>query len=72
MLVDVLRRLPDSNETVLNLEKQGKTGSGCQRGEALIREEVLPNLDKLTNDEDVDVRYFASIAAKGYGDAMQT
>ncbi|PSK60214.1 protein phosphatase PP2A regulatory subunit A [Elsinoe australis] len=72
VLIDVCKRVTDDNETVLGLEKAGKTGTGSQRGDAMIREEILPNLDKLINDEDVDVRYFASVAAKSYGDAMQT
>ncbi|KAF4552163.1 Protein phosphatase PP2A regulatory subunit A [Elsinoe fawcettii] len=72
VLIDVLKRLPDDNETVYGLEKAGKTGTGSERGDAIIREEILPNLEKLINDEDVDVRYFASVAAKSYGDAMQT
>ena len=72
VIVDVLKRLPDSNETIYSLEKQGRVNAGCERGETIIRQEILPNLEKLSNDDDVDVRYFASIAAKGYGDAMQT
>lgn len=68
----MLKRLPDSNETILGMEKEGKTVQGSERGEVLIKEEILPNLEKLSNDEDVDVRYFASMAAKGFGDAMQT
>lgn len=72
VLIDVLKQLPDSNETVYSLTKQGKSSQGSGKGEAVIREDVLPNLDKLTSDDDVDVRYFASMAAKGYGDAMQT
>ncbi|KAF2219793.1 protein phosphatase PP2A regulatory subunit A [Elsinoe ampelina] len=72
VLIDVLKRLPDDNETVYGLEKAGKTGTGSERGDSIIRNEILPNLEKLINDDDVDVRYFASVAAKSYGDAMQT
>lgn len=73
ILIDVLKRLPDSPEdTALSLEKEGKTGQGCEKGEALIREEVMPNLEKLMSDDDVDVRFFASQAAKSYSDAMQS
>lgn len=71
-IIDALKQVPESGETVLSLEKAGKTGTGSEKGDAIIREEILPNLDKLINDEDVDVRYFASVAAKSYGDAMQT
>lgn len=72
VIIDVLKRLPDSNETILGMEKEGKPTTGSERGETLIKEDILPNLEKLSSDEDVDVRYFASMAAKGYGDAMQT
>lgn len=72
VIIDALKRLPDSNETLLTMEKEGKTSKISERGDAIIRKEVLPVLDKLSNDEDVDVRYFASVAAKSYGDAMQT
>lgn len=74
IIIDVLKRLPDSDETLQTLEKSGTAppSSITERGDAIIREEILPNLDKLTSDEDVDVRYFAMTAAKSYSDAMQT
>jgi len=72
VIIDTLKQLPDSNETLLTMEKTGQPSKISERGDAIIREEVLPVLDKLSNDEDVDVRYFASVAAKSYGDAMQT
>lgn len=72
VLVDVLKRLPDSNETLIELEREGKPSPGSAKGEALIREEIMPNLEKLMGDDDVDVRFYASQAAKGYSDAMQT
>lgn len=74
VLIDVIKRLPDSDETLLSLEKAGTAPqtSISDKGDAVIREEILPNLDKLTTDEDVDVRYFATTAAKSYSDVMQT
>lgn len=72
VLIDVLKRLPDSNETLISLEREGKTSQGSAKGEALIREEIMPNLEKLIGDDDVDVRFFASQAAKGYSDGMQS
>jgi len=72
VIIDSLKRLPDSNETLITMEKEGKPLKGSERGDQIIREEVLPTLEKLSNDEDVDVRFFASSAAKSYGDAMQT
>lgn len=72
VLIDVLKQLPDSDSTILSLEKNGITGSGSTEGDALIREQIMPNLEKLMTDDDVDVRFFASQAAKSYNDAMQT
>lgn len=72
VLIDVLKRLPDSNETILSLEKKGQKGVGSNQGDALIRDEIMPNLEKLMTDDDVDVRFFASQAAKSYNDAMQS
>lgn len=73
VLIDILRHLPDGNDTILSLEKEGRpTVASSAKGEQLIRSEIVPNLEKLENDDDVDVRYFASTALKGWGDAMQT
>ncbi|CAN8096626.1 unnamed protein product [Discula destructiva] len=62
VLIDVMRRLPDSG-TVYELEKSGETGTPSARGQELIPERVMPNLEKLQKDGDVDVRYFATTAA---------
>jgi serine/threonine-protein phosphatase 2A regulatory subunit A len=72
VLIDVLKRLPDNDSTVLSLEKTGKVGSGSPQGDHLIRENIMPNLEKLMADDDVDVRFFASQAAKSYNDSMQS
>lgn len=77
VLIDVLKRLPDSpTATIVELEKQGETNfPGSQRGQQLIREEVMPPLEKLMQDDDVDVRYFATTASKAWTDtenAMET
>lgn len=46
---------------------------GSPRGEQLIREEIMPPLEKLMQDEDVDVRFFATTAAKAWSEtAMET
>jgi serine/threonine-protein phosphatase 2A regulatory subunit A len=71
VLVDTLKQLPEEG-TVLALQKEGKTPEGCQKGHELITKSILPNLEKLQQDDDVDVRYFATTAAHGYSDAMQT
>lgn len=81
VLVDILRRIPDDSTTTLaQLEKDGRAANaeGSVKGQQLIQSDVLPQLEKLMQDEDVDVRFFASTAAKGTksegaaSDAMET
>ncbi len=62
VLIDVLKRLPDQG-TIYTLEKAGTTGTPSARGAELIQSRVLPSLEKLQADDDVDVRYFATTAA---------
>jgi serine/threonine-protein phosphatase 2A regulatory subunit A len=71
ILVTTLKQLPEHG-TVLALEKAGTPGQGCPKAIDLITKSVLPNLEKLQQDDDVDVRYFATTAAHGFSDAMQT
>ena len=77
VLIDVLKRLPDQG-TAYTMEKSGDAGTPSPRGAELIRDRVLPSLSKLENDDDVDVRYFATTAvavAKGTlpeGEPMNT
>lgn len=61
-LIDVLRRLPESG-TVHELVKAGEAGTPSARGQELIQQRIMPNLEKLQKDDDVDVRYFATTAA---------
>ena len=70
ILIDVLKRLP-SDGTILSLEKSGQTSSPSPRGQELIQQQILPNLEKLQQDNDVDVRYFATTAAGTIGDSME-
>lgn len=66
VLIDVLKRLPDQG-TVYSLEKAEKAGgtpaTPSAKGAELIQSRVLPSLEKLQKDDDVDVRYFATTAA---------
>lgn len=62
VLIDVLKRLPDQG-TVYSLEKSGTTASPSPRGAELIQSRIMPSLEKLQKDDDVDVRYFATTAA---------
>ncbi|EON63555.1 protein phosphatase 2 (formerly 2A), regulatory subunit A [Coniosporium apollinis CBS 100218] len=72
VLIDVLRRLPESG-TIIALEKAGQLPpAGSPKGRDLIQKHILPNLEKLQQDDDVDVRYFATTAAQSFTDAMHT
>lgn len=71
VLIDTLRRLP-AEGTLVELEKSGKPGAPAPRSQELIQQRILPSLEKLQEDEDVDVRYFATTAAGGHGEDMQT
>lgn len=63
-LIDVIRRLPDQG-TIYSLEKAGTTATPSPKGAELVQSRILPNLEKLQKDDDVDVRYFAATAANG-------
>ena len=71
ILIDVLKRLP-AEGTILSLEKSSQSANPSPMGEELIQKRILPNLEKLQQDDDVDVRYFATTAAGSISDAMQT
>jgi len=72
VLIDVLKRLPETG-TIFDLEKSGaKAESGSSKGRELIQMRILPNLEKLQLDDDVDVRYFAMTAHQVWGDEMNT
>lgn len=62
VLIDVLQRLPDEG-TVYQLEKSGEAKTPSPQGQELIQQRVIPSLEKLQKDDDVDVRYFATTAA---------
>ena len=62
-LIDTLRRLPDEG-TIYSLTKAGSEPTEpSPRGMEIIQQHILINLEKLKQDEDVDVRYFAATAA---------
>ena len=61
-LITVLKRLP-SEGTIYSLEQSGNSLPPSSRGQMLIEERILPNLEKLQKDDDVDVRFFATTAA---------
>lgn len=71
ILIDVLKRLPDEG-TILSLEKFGQSVTPSSKGHDLVHQQILPNLEKLQQDDDVDVRYFSTTAAATAADVMQT
>lgn len=62
VLIGVLRRLPDQG-TIYTLEQAKAPFTPSARGQQLIDERIMPSLEKLQKDDDVDVRYFATTAA---------
>lgn len=72
IVIDTLRRLPEEG-TIADLEKSGQAiSTPIPRAQTIIHEQILPNLQKLQQDDDVDVRYFATTAAGNNGEDMQT
>ena len=75
VLIDTLRRLP-AEGSLVESEKSGTSAGPSAKGQDLISSQILPNLEKLQEDEDTDVRYFATIAAGGSvpggGEKMET
>lgn len=62
VVIDTLKRLPEEG-TIYSLEKAGSPFTASPRGMELIEQHILPKLEVLQKDEDVDVRYYATIAA---------
>lgn len=60
-IIDILRRLPEQG-TAHNLEKADAMAEPSPKGMELIQQRIVPNLEKLQTDDDVDVRFFATSA----------
>lgn len=71
VLIDTLRRLP-ADKTLVEVEKSGETVTPSPKSQDLIQQRVVPSLEKLQQDDDVDVRYFATTAGGNQDEAMQT
>ncbi|KAJ5740423.1 hypothetical protein N7493_000295 [Penicillium malachiteum] len=71
VLIDTLRRLP-ADKTLVEVEKSGETVTPSPHSQELIQQKILPSLEKLQADDDVDVRYFATTAGGLHDEAMQT
>ncbi|KAK1827246.1 armadillo-type protein [Podospora conica] len=61
-IIRVLKRLPEQG-TIYSLEQAKTPLTTSAAGMRLIEERVMPSLEKLQKDDDVDVRYFATTAA---------
>lgn len=70
VLVDVLTRLPPEG-TIYTLETEGASPQQSAKGMELIKSRILPKLEKLQKDDDVDVRYFATTARQGLSGASE-
>ncbi|KAF8466944.1 protein phosphatase 2A regulatory subunit A [Kalaharituber pfeilii] len=71
-LIAVLRQLP-AEGTLASLKANSNGGAlpgPTPVGLELIQKNILPNLEKLQHDDDVDVRYFAQLAASKAADLM--
>jgi serine/threonine-protein phosphatase 2A regulatory subunit A len=71
VLINTLSRLP-AEGSLADVEKAGKSASPSPDGQGLVQTQIMPNLQKLQQDEDVDVRYFATTAAGSTGERMET
>ncbi|KAJ5499901.1 protein phosphatase PP2A regulatory subunit A [Penicillium expansum] len=70
VLIATLRRLP-ADKTLVEVEKSEEAIAPSPKSLELIQSRVVPSLEKLQEDDDVDVRYFATTAG-GNQDEMQT
>ena len=75
-IIDILRKLPEQG-TIYSIEKEGTAAQPSPKGMELIQQQIVPNLEKLQKDDDVDVRFFAASAAQRVdgqsdADAMNT
>ena len=68
VLIETLRKLP-AEGTIQQAEEAGSNAAPSSKGQDLISTQILPNLEKLLQDDDADVRYFATTAAGGQAGA---
>ena len=71
VLIKTLRSIP-TDKTLAQVEESKEAITPSPRGLEIIQQKILPILEKLQEDEDVDVRYFATTAAGGYDEVMRT
>lgn len=71
-LLDVLRSLPADGSPLANGEIALLGTEPSPAALEVIQKDIMPALEKLQADEDIDVRYFSSQAAGKLPDAMHT
>ena len=64
VIIDTLKKLPEKG-TIAESESSITKVSPSPKGQQLIDSSIIPNLEKLQQDSDVDVRFFATIAGGG-------
>ncbi|KAK5098654.1 protein phosphatase 2A structural subunit [Exophiala xenobiotica] len=64
VVIDTLKKLPEKG-TLTQMESAVTVSSPSPKGQQLISSSIMPNLEKLQSDSDVDVRYFATVAGGG-------
>jgi len=64
VVIDTLKKLPEKG-TLTQMESAVTVPSPSPKGQQLISSSIMPNLEKLQSDSDVDVRYFATVAGGG-------
>lgn len=64
VIIDTLKKVPEKG-TIAEAESAGSKTSTSPKAQQLIDSSIMPNLEKLQQDTDVDVRYFATVAAGG-------
>jgi len=72
VLIGVLRNLPADGNPLSKNEVAQPTAEPSPQGLEVIQQKIIPALEKLQADDDIDVRYFASQAAIGLPDVMHT
>lgn len=70
VLINTLSRIP-AEGSLVDVEKATPSATPAAEGQDLIQTQIMPNLQKLQQDEDVDVRYFATTAAASLNGKME-
>jgi serine/threonine-protein phosphatase 2A regulatory subunit A len=65
VLINTLRNLPAEGTSQQSGQNANSSTQPSPRGLELINGQIMSNLEKLQQDDDVDVRYFATVAAGG-------